>query len=432
MLISKCLGVNREGHLTIGECDTVSLAKDYGTPLYVMDEETIRTNARSYRDSMNRYYNCKGKVLYASKAFCCKEMCRIAREEGMGLDIVSGGELFTALKAGFDPKDIFFHGNNKTRQEIVYALECGVGRFVADNLSELEMLDSLAGKLGKKAHILFRIKPGVDAHTHDFIRTGQIDSKFGFALETGEAEEAVARASGMQHLVLRGIHCHIGSQIFEIEPFELAADIMIGFMAKIKQRLGIEFDELNLGGGFGIKYVASHDPIEYDRYLEKISVRVKQACEKYGIGLPFIYIEPGRSIVGPAGITLYEVGSVKEIPGVRTYVGVDGGMNDNPRYALYQAPYEVLIANKAGEKRVKTVTVAGKCCESGDLIQENVAIQEPEVGDLMAVLATGAYNYSMASNYNRNPRPAVVMVKEGTPRIIVRPESYEDLIRNDV
>ncbi|HEX3026643.1 MAG TPA: diaminopimelate decarboxylase, partial [Clostridia bacterium] len=267
MLISKCLGVNREGHLTIGECDTVSLAKDYGTPLYVMDEETIRTNARSYRDSINRYYNCKGKVLYASKAFCCKEMCRIAREEGLGLDIVSGGELFTALKAGFDPKDIFFHGNNKTRQEIVYALECGVGRFVADNLSELEMLDSLAGELGKKAHILFRIKPGVDAHTHDFIRTGQIDSKFGFALETGEAEEAVARASGMQHLVLRGIHCHIGSQIFEIEPFELAADIMIGFMAKIKQRLGIEFDELNLGGGFGIKYVASHDPIEYDRYL---------------------------------------------------------------------------------------------------------------------------------------------------------------------
>ncbi|HEX3027226.1 MAG TPA: diaminopimelate decarboxylase, partial [Clostridia bacterium] len=211
-----------------------------------------------------------------------------------------------------------------------------------------------------------------------------------------------------------------------------AADIMIGFMAKIKQRLGIEFDELNLGGGFGIKYVASHDPIEYDRYLEKISVRVKQACEKYGINLPFIYIEPGRSIVGPAGITLYEVGSVKEIPGVRTYVGVDGGMNDNPRYALYQAPYEVLIANKAGEKRVKTVTVAGKCCESGDLIQENVAIQEPETGDLMAVLATGAYNYSMASNYNRNPRPAVVMVKEGKPRIIVRPESYEDLIRNDV
>ena len=297
---------------------------------------------------------------------------------------------------------------------------------------ELELLGELASSQGKTANILLRIKPGVDAHTHQFIRTGQIDSKFGFALETGEAMAAVERALSLTGIHLKGLHCHIGSQIFDREPFEAAAEIMIGFLADIHDRWGRELEVLNLGGGFGIKYLSDHNPIPYDKYMEGISRVVKQACAQRGIATPLIVMEPGRSIVGAAGITLYTVGGVKEIPGIRTYVSVDGGMTDNPRYILYQSEYEALIANRADQPKDTVVTVAGRCCESGDLIGEGMPLQRTQPGDLMAVLSTGAYNYSMASNYNRVPRPAVVLVWNGTPRLVIRRECYEDLVRNDL
>jgi diaminopimelate decarboxylase len=431
MFVSDCLNVNENGNLTIGGCDTLALAKQFGTPLYVMDESTIRNNCRLYKDSIDNFYGGKGLVLYASKAFSCKEIYRIVNSENLGIDVVSGGELYTALQAGFPAHKIYFHGNNKTAAELSFALDAGVGFFVVDNLTELELLNSISAQKSITASILFRIKPGIDVHTHDFIKTGQIDSKFGVALETGEAEQAVKAALKCSNIKLVGINCHIGSQIFEIEPFELAAEVMLGFVADMKIKYGIEFEQLNLGGGFGIKYIPSQDPVEYDKYMEKVSVTVKEVCEKKGLKMPYILIEPGRSIVASSGITLYTVGSVKEIPNIRTYVSVDGGMCDNPRYSLYKSPYDAIIANKATEKRVKTVTIAGRCCES-DLLQENITIQNPEPGDIIAFFATGAYNYSMAMTYNRLPRPAVVMITNGQPHVIVKRETYEHLTLNDI
>ncbi len=432
MFVSECLHVNSENHLTIGGVDTLELAAKYGTPLYVMDEGLIRKNCQMFRHSIDTYYEGKGLVTYASKAFSCKEICRIVAQEGLGLDVVSAGEIYTAVQAGFPAERMFFHGNNKTAQEIAYALEVGVGRIVVDNLTELELLEQLAHAAGKTAKILFRIKPGVDAHTHSFVRTGQIDSKFGLALETGEAMEAVKEASKLKNVELVGLHCHIGSQIFDIEPFEHAAQVMLTFIAQIKKETGLVIRELDLGGGFGIKYVPENDPVPYDGYMERVSKVVKASCQELGIEQPFIVIEPGRSIVGPAGITLYQVGSIKEIPGVRTYVAIDGGMTDNPRYALYQSEYELVVASRAGDPRTQSVTLAGKCCESGDLIGKDMSTQEIHEGDIVAVLATGAYNYSMASNYNRIPRPAVVMVKDGESRVIVKRETLEDLVKNDL
>lgn len=426
------LKVNEQGHLSICGCDTVQLAEQFGTPLYVMDENQIRSNCRSYQSSFEKFYKGKGMAIYASKAFNCKEICRIVNEEGLGLDVTSGGELYTAIQAGFPAARIHFHGNNKTEQEIRLALEYEIGHFVADNLTELQTIDRLAKEAGKVAHVSLRVKPGIDAHTHNFIRTGQIDSKFGFALETGEAMEAVQDALKYPNIDLKGVHCHIGSQIFESSPFVLAAEVMLQFIADIKKKTGVEIQELNLGGGFGIHYTSEDAPLPYDKYMELVSAAVFRKCKELNINVPFIFIEPGRSIVGETGITLYHIGGIKQIPDVRTYVSVDGGMTDNPRYILYQAKYTALIANKANQPADTKVTIAGKCCESGDLIQENTMIQQPQVGDVLAVLSTGAYNYSMASNYNRNPRPAVVMVKDGAPRVVVRRESYEDLIRNDL
>ncbi len=432
MFVNDCLNINEKGHLTIGGCDTVELAKEYGTPLYVLDETTIRNTCRAYVNSFKKFYNGNGMPLYASKALSCKELCRIANEENLGLDVVSGGEIYTAVQAGFPMEKVHFHGNNKTADEIRFAIKSKVGKFVVDNLYELELLDEIAGEEGITANISFRIKPGVDAHTHNFIRTGQIDSKFGFALETGEAFNAVKKTIKLKNVNIKELHCHIGSQIFDIEPFVTAAEIMIDFIAKIKNELGINIPELNLGGGFGIMYTEKDEPVPYENYMEKVSVAVKEKCSQYGIDVPFIYIEPGRSIVGEAGITLYTVGSKKEIPNIRTYVSVDGGMTDNIRYALYQSDYTVLNASKANQEPNDIVTVAGKCCESGDLIQENTKVADPQAGDILAVLSTGAYNYSMASNYNRIPRPAMVMVKDGQPIVIIKRESYEDLVRNDV
>ncbi|MCH5349437.1 MAG: diaminopimelate decarboxylase [Oscillospiraceae bacterium] len=432
MFVSNNLDVNGNGHLTIGGIDTVDLAKKYGTPLYVMDEDLIRENCRSFKNSIDKYYGGEGLVCYASKAFCCKAMCRIMMDEGIGLDVVSEGELFTASSVGFPMDKVCFHGNNKTDEELSLAIRYGVGRIIVDNIYELERLNRLAGESGKKVNIMYRIKPGIDAHTHDFIRTGQIDSKFGFALETGEAFDAVRKTLEMENVDLVGLHCHIGSQIFDIDPFVLAAEVMMNFIAKIKDELGFDVKELNLGGGFGIKYTDDDTPVPYDKYMEKVSVKVKELCKEKNISLPFILIEPGRSIAAPAGITLYTVGGVKNIPNIRTYVSVDGGMGDNPRYALYKSKYDVVAANKASEPKTETVTIAGKCCESGDLIGEGMPIQKVVEGDLIAVLATGAYNYSMSSNYNRIPKPAVVMVKGGESRIAVMRETLEDIVRNDV
>ncbi len=432
MYVSDCIQVNEKGHLTIGGCDTVELAGRFGTPVYVYDEMEIRRNCREFVNSMEENYVGNGMVLYASKAFCCKEICRICMQEGLGLDVVSGGELFTALSVNFPAEKIYFHGNNKTAQELGYAVENNVGKIVVDNIFELEMLEKIACEAGKTVEILFRIKPGIDAHTHSFIKTGQIDSKFGFALETGEAMAAVQKAHEMEHVRLVGIHCHIGSQIFDIDPFELAARVMLDFMAQIKNDLGLKLDMLNLGGGFGIKYLQTDRPRPFSDYMKKVSVVVKEYSAELGLETPTIIIEPGRSIIGAAGLTLYTVGAVKKIPDVRTYVSVDGGMGDNPRYILYQSQYEVVCANKANELRECTATIAGKYCESGDLIQEWTSVQKVEPGDILAVLATGAYNYSMASNYNRIGRPPVVMVKDGEARVVIERETYADLMRKDI
>lgn len=431
-MLTENLGINEEGHLTIGGIDTISLAKEYGTPLYVMDEDVIRDNCRKFKESIDKYYDGEGLVCYASKVFCCRAMCKIAIEEKIGLDVASEGELYTAISVGFPTDKICLHGNNKSDDELTFALSHGVGHIVVDNLYELERLNKIAEKLHKKANIMFRVKPGIDAHTHSFIQTGQIDSKFGLALETGEAFKAVRTAISLENVNLRGLHCHIGSQIFEIEPFELAAKVMLNFIAKIKNELDYEISELDLGGGFGIKYVENDNPPDYEAYMQRVSAVVNSECESLGIKRPFIMIEPGRSIAGPAGITLYTAGAVKEIPDIRTYVSVNGGMVDNPRYILYQAEYEALVANKANEEKTEVITLAGRCCESGDLIGENMPIQKVESGDIIAVLATGAYNYSMSSNYNRLPKPAVVMVKGGKTRIAVKRETLEDIIRNDV
>lgn len=431
-MLTENLGINEEGHLTIGGIDTISLAKEYGTPLYVMDEDVIRNNCRKFKESIDKYYDGEGLVCYASKVFCCRAMCKIAIEEKIGLDVASEGELYTAISVGFPTDKICLHGNNKSDDELTFALSHGVGHIVVDNLYELERLNKIAEKLHKKANIMFRVKPGIDAHTHSFIQTGQIDSKFGLALETGEAFEAVKTAISLENVNLRGLHCHIGSQIFEIEPFELAAKVMLEFIAKIKNELDYEISELDLGGGFGIKYVENDNPPDYEAYMQRVSAVVNSECESLGIKRPFIMIEPGRSIAGPAGITLYTAGAVKEIPDIRTYVSVNGGMVDNPRYILYQAEYEALVANKANEEKTEVITLAGRCCESGDLIGENMPIQKVESGDIIAVLATGAYNYSMSSNYNRLPKPAVVMVKGGKTRVAVKRETLEDIIRNDV
>lgn len=432
MFVSDCISVNEKGHLTVGGCDTVALAEQYGTPAYVYDENEIRSNLREFKKSIDENYGGNGLVVYASKAFCCKEMCRICNQEGTGIDVVSGGELYTALSVGFPADRIVFHGNNKTYAELEAAVENDVGRIVVDNIYELNTLNKIAAKHGKVAGIMFRIKPGVDAHTHDFIKTGQIDSKFGFALETGEAMEAVKATVGMSNIKLRGLHCHIGSQIFDVDPFELAATVMLDLYKAIKDETGIEFEELNLGGGFGIKYLESDSPKPYGDYMARVSKVVHVHSEKLGLKTPFILIEPGRSVVGAAGLTLYTVGAVKNIPDIRTYVSIDGGMIDNPRYILYQADYELICANKANEKRTETVTVAGKCCESGDLIQENTKLQKVEPGDILAVLSTGAYNYSMASNYNRIPRLPVIMVKDGESRIVVKRETYEQVAECDI
>lgn len=432
MFVSENLSVNEKGNLTINGADTTVLAEKYGTPLYVMDEDMIRKHCRTFRKSIETYYDGQGMACFASKAFSCKEIYRVMQQENMGIDVVSSGEMYTAFKAGFDMSKAVFHGNNKSSEEIDMALEMKVGRIVADNIFELETLDKKAKEKGVKISVLLRIKPGVDAHTHSFISTGQIDSKFGFALETGEAFDAVKKTLECPNLEFRGLHCHIGSSILDTQGFVAAAEIMMKFIKQIKDELGFEVSELNLGGGFGIRYVESDDPLPYNEFMNAVAKVVNSYCKENDVKRPFILIEPGRSIVGPAGITLYTVGGRKTIPDIRTYVSVDGGMCDNPRYILYQAEYDAVVANKASEPKTEKVTIAGRCCETGDMIGENMPLQHCEPGDIIAVCATGAYNYSMSSNYNRICKPAVVFVNSDSDRLVVKRETLDDIISNDI
>ncbi len=432
MILHKSFDINEQGHLTIGGIDAVCLAEKYGTPLYVIDEDAVREQCRTYREAAKAHFGADALPLYASKALCFTEMYRIANEEGLGIDCVSGGELYTARHAGFPAERIYFHGNNKTDRDIFDAMEMGVGTFVVDNCEELAAVSREALRRGTTQKILLRITPGIDPHTHKAISTGSIDSKFGNAIVTGQAMEIVKAAIAAEGVYLAGIHCHVGSQIFDLQPFEDAARIMTEFMADVKRECGYELCELNLGGGLGVQYTKHDREIDYADAVRGIAEIVRTLCQKLDIKAPKVLIEPGRSLVAAAGATLYTVGSVKEIPDFRNYVSVDGGMPDNPRYALYQSQYTALVANKARERASFVATVAGRCCESGDLIGEGMEIQRPVRGDILAVLVTGAYNYSMASNYNRLPRPAVVLVRNGESRVAVRRETYEDIIRNDI
>lgn len=429
-LLHENLGISGD-NLTFAGYDTVELAKKYGTPLMLLDENKIRKTMRTYKNAMKQYFGEKSCPLFASKALSFVGMYQIAKEEGICTDIVSIGELYTAIKAGFPLENAFFHGNCKTDSDIKFAIEQGIGFFIVDTYDELYAIDKIAGELNTKQKILFRITPGIDPHTHQAISTGKVDSKFGTAIETGQAFEITKTALTLKNIDLRGFHCHIGSQIFEIEPFCDAADIMISFIGDIREKLGYTAEYLNLGGGFGVRYVESDPHIDYSDNIRRISEHINKYCVENNLPYPVILMEPGRSIVADSGMTIYTVGSVKEITGYKNYVAIDGGMSDNPRYALYQSAYTVLCANKMNEKANYVCTIAGRLCESGDLIQEDVTIPKVQRGDNIAVLVTGAYNYSMASNYNRLPRPAVILLGE-TDRVAIKRESFDDVSRLDV
>ena len=432
MILYPHLDVNAAGHLSIGGADAVALAREFGTPAYVLCEDVIRENCRTYLAAARRAFGEDALPLYASKALCFTAIYKLVAEEGLGVDCVSGGELYTALRAGFPAERIYFHGNNKTDADLQMALDMGVGTVVADNCDELNALDALAAKAGKVQKILLRITPGIDPHTHRAISTGHVDSKFGSAIVIGQAMEITRLALSKKSLALAGFHCHVGSQIFDVEPFRDAAHIMLQFLADVKAQTGFAATELNLGGGLGVPYTEHDRRVDYAAVIAEIGEIVRERAAALDIAAPRVILEPGRSLVAAAGVTLYTVGSVKEIPGFRNYVSVDGGMPDNPRYALYQSQYTALVANRAGEPKDYVATVAGRCCESGDLIGEGMALQRPVRGDVLAVLTTGAYNYAMASNYNRLPRPPVVMVKNGNARLAVKRETFADLVRNDI
>ncbi len=420
-----------ENTLVIGGIKTTKLVEEFGTPLYVMDENLIRENCKRYFES----FNCsdKGnKVAYAGKAFLTLAICKIIEEEGLCLDVVSGGELYTAYKAGFPLEKVLFHGNNKTLEEIEMGVRLGVGTFVVDNLFEIEQLNKIAKDYGRNQDIYLRITPGIEAHTHEYIKTGQIDSKFGFAPVGDNIINAIKRAISLENINLLGLHCHIGSQIFEIAPYEDAADIMLNLINRVKNETGYIIKELDLGGGFGIYYSDEDRPREIEEYCNAIINKVDKVCNEIGLERPTLIIEPGRSIAGNAGITLYTIGSIKNIPSVRKYVSVDGGMTDNIRPALYKARYECIVANRVIYDAKEKVTISGKCCESGDILLNAIKIPSVLSGDVLAVMSTGAYGYSMSNNYNKIPKPAVIMVKDGKTKIICKRESYDDIIKNEV
>ncbi len=428
------LKINADGHLEIGGADAVELAQRFGTPLYVFDEAHIRKMMNAYKSVIENFYGGNGLVLYASKAFACTAIYAIAKQEGIGVDVVSGGELYTALSAEFPAEKIYMHGNNKLERELAFALDNGVKNIVVDSLREADIIDKLAAERNIVQNVLIRINPGVEAHTHAFVQTARTDSKFGFSVADGRAEQTVKHVLSKSNINLRGFHCHIGSQIFEKQSFVLAAEKVMDFAADIKEKTGFEIKELNLGGGFGVWYNdedPKFKPEDYVDYVKALIVAIKDKAKKLKLSEPFLLLEPGRSIIAEAGITLYTVGAIKDIAGVKKYVAVDGGMFDNPRYALYQSKYTALLANRAAEPATEKVSIAGKCCESGDLIAVDVALPKANSGDVLAVLTTGAYNYSMASNYNRNFIPPAILVNCGKAEYIIKPQTYEDLTRND-
>lgn len=423
--------INEQGHLTIGGVDTMELAKQYGTPLFVYDTALIRKRAQGFIDTFEKL-GVTAQVAYASKAFACVAAYQLAAQENLSLDVVSGGELYTAIKAGFPAERIHFHGNNKSITELELAFNTGIGCIVVDNFHEITVIKEMAKAKNQKMNILLRVTPGVEAHTHDFITTGQADSKFGFDLNNGQADEAFKQVVSDEYIQLLGLHCHIGSQIFETEGFSLAAEKVMQKIGAWKNEYNFEASVLNLGGGFGIRYTEEDKPLEPHEYVADMIKTVQAESTKLKLNMPEIWIEPGRSLVGDAGTSLYTIGSQKTVPGVREYIAVDGGMSDNIRPALYDAKYEAIIANKANEAKTSTYTVAGKLCESGDKLMIDASLQKCETGDVLAMFCTGAYGYSMASNYNRIPRPAVIFVENGEHQLAIKRESYEDIVINDL
>ena len=431
-MLSKNITVADNGNLEFAGYNTVELAKKYSTPLYLMDENLIRERMREYKTALSDFFSVESVPEYASKAFSCKRIYEIAKEEGINVDVVSIGELYTAYKAGFPLSNCFFHGNSKIDAEIEFAIKHGIGFIVIDNIEEISTINSLAEKYDVIQKVIIRVTPGIDPHTHKKISTGSVESKFGISLETGDIFTAVETVLNCKNIELYGFHCHIGSQIFESEPFVTAAKIMVSFLVEVRAKYGYVTKYLNLGGGFGVKYVENDPEINYRKRIEEVSIKIKNICEKENFPLPNILMEPGRSLVADAGMTLYTVNNVKEIKNYTNYVSIDGGMTDNPRYALYESKYTVYNATRAGDEPDYIATIAGRCCESGDLIQENVKIKKPIKGDIIAVATTGAYNYSMASNYNRVARPPVVMLSDDGDYLAVKRESLEDLIKLDI
>lgn len=432
-MICENLTVSAEGELLFAGRSTKALMKKYGSPLYVMDESRIRYNLRQYAAALKETFGDTAQVLYASKACSFKELYRIAASEGAGVDVVSEGEIYTAKAADFPMEQVYFHGNNKTDAEIALAMDMGVGYFVVDHKEELDAVEAAAARRGITQKVLLRITPGIDTHTYEAVATGQVDSKFGSAIETGQAADITGYVLSLPHISLEGFHCHVGSQVFDSDTFFRSADIMLAFIAAMRDTYGYTARILDLGGGYGVRYLDTDPTIDIADNIRQVGAHVKAACARLGLPQPAIRLEPGRSIVADAGITLYTVGSVKRIPGYKNYVSVDGGMGDNPRFALYGSPYTVVCADKMHEPATLACAVVGKCCESGDILQENVRLPASvKRGDMLAVLTTGAYNYSMASNYNRIPRLPVIMLSDAGDRVVVKRESLEDIVRNDI
>ncbi len=420
-----------DDHLFIGGVDMVDLAHRQGTALYVFDEADVRNRMETYREAFHRRY-ADSDVLYASKAFLNKAMARIAAEEGMCLDVSGGGELAIALAAGFPAERVFVHGNNKTPQELEEAMRAGVGRIVVDSRIEIDRVSKIAQKLGRDQDVLMRITPGVEADTHEYVRTGCEDSKFGFTMREDFAFTCVKDALAAEHVNLKGFHMHIGSQIFALHSFGEAIDVIVEFIARVKETYGFEAEELDVGGGLGVAYMADDQPSSIEDFAEITCSELVKACAKFGVAQPRLLCEPGRSLVAPAGVTLYTVGILKTLPGIRKYVAIDGGMSDNIRTALYHSDYEAVIANKAAEPRTEVVTLCGKHCESGDAVVLDGSLQHPDLGDIVCVFGTGAYCHSMSSNYNGQPRPGVVFVKDGKATLVNRRETYDDLMATEV
>jgi len=427
------IGVNASQHLTFAGQDTVALAAQYGTPLYLMDEDRIRRNCRVYTEAFHKFFPSGSLPLYASKACSFKQMYRIVRQEGMGIDVVSVGEILTAEAAGFDLSRAYFHSNNKTDSDIRHAISHGIGYFVVDNSEEIQAIEAEAAAQNVHQKVLLRLTPGIDTHTYEAVNTGKVDSKFGTAIETGQAEEITCFTLKQPHIDLAGFHCHVGSQVFYEDVFERSAVIMLEFIADIYARHGYLAQQLDLGGGYGVRYVADDDTVNIAQKIADVAAAVNETCARLRIPVPAILMEPGRSIVADAGMTLYTVGTVKRITGYKNYVSIDGGMTDNPRFALYGSSYTCLPAGKMAEARTLPCSLVGRCCESGDIIQENILFPESTArGDIAAVCTTGAYNYSMASNYNRIPRPPVVMLRNGESYLAVKRESIDDLVSLDI